>query len=168
MGLDKYLVLVSVSQLPSFLCGGIEIDLNSEWGSNWLNFRRWAEINLIFVLEIELDLVLVLGSKVTCFLCGRSKLTVCGLKLTYFESDDRLIWFCVSDGGQNWLGFCMWAVNRLVLVWASKLTWFEIDLVSALGSKLTSFLGGGQNRLRFVCGQKITWFEFMDRKWLGV
>ena len=124
MGLDKYLVSVSVSQLPSFLCGGIEIDLISEWGSNWLDFRRWAEINLIFVLEIELDLVLVLGSKVTCFLCGRSKLTVCGLKLTYFESDDRLIWFCVSDGGQNWLGFCMWAVNRLVLVWASKLTWF--------------------------------------------
>ena len=49
---------------------------------------------------IEFDLVLVLGSKVTCFLCGRAKLTVCGPKLSYVECDDRLTWFCVGGGAE--------------------------------------------------------------------
>ena len=42
---------------------------------------------------IEFDLVLVLVPKVTCFLCGGSKLNVCGPKLTFLGFDDQLTWF---------------------------------------------------------------------------
>ena len=177
MGLDKYLVSVSVSQLPSFLCGGIEIDLNSEWGSNWLNFRRWAEINLIFVWEIELDLVLVLGSKVTCFFGGRSKLTVCGPKLTYFRSDDRLIWFLCRWWwskltwflyvGRKSLGFSVSIEVDLVWNWLGFSVGIEIDFVFGRGSKSTSVCVWAKNYLVWIYGSKVTWCLGMDRNCLG-
>ena len=47
-------------------------------------FSVWVEINSVFVSErnrldigvgIKIDLILVIRSKLTCFLCGGSKLT---------------------------------------------------------------------------------------------
>ena len=53
------MVLVRGSNLTRFLCGGIEIDLILEWGSNWLDFISGVKINLIFVRGIEIDRVCV-------------------------------------------------------------------------------------------------------------
>ena len=72
-------------------------------------------MNLILVCGSEFDLVLVLGSRVTFFLCGGAKLNVCGPKLTCFECDDQLTWFLCGDG-RNELGFWMRASNCLVVV----------------------------------------------------
>ena len=92
MGVEKYLVLVFGSKRDRFLCERIEINLILEWGSNWLDFCNGVEMNLISVPGSEFDLVLMLGSKVTCFLCGGSELTVCGPTLTFFECDGLFIW----------------------------------------------------------------------------
>ena len=61
------------------------MDLILERGSSCHDFRVEIDINLIFVRGIQFDLVLVLVLKVTCFLCGGAKLTVCGPKSTCFE-----------------------------------------------------------------------------------
>ena len=63
--------------------------------------------------------------------------------------------FCVGDGGRHWFDFGMWAANRLVLMWASNLTWFCM---------------GGRYWLDFSVGDKknLTWFQFRDRKWFVV
>ena len=45
------------SKLTWLLCGGIEIDLLLEWGSNGLDCSSGVESNLIFVGGIEFDLV---------------------------------------------------------------------------------------------------------------
>ena len=83
------------------------------------------------------------GSKVTCFLCGGSKLTVCGPKLTCLEFDDRLNWFLCGwwskltrflDAGRKSLGFrvsieidvvLVWVVDNLISVWR-----FKLDMIS--------------------------------------
>ena len=41
------------------LCGGIEINLILDWGSNWLDFSSGVEINLTSVHRIEIDRVCV-------------------------------------------------------------------------------------------------------------
>ena len=66
---------------------GIEIDLMPVMGSN---------ITCFFMCEIEIDLVLASGSKLTFFSCG----------------------------GQSRLQFCVRAGNFLVFVYGSKLTRF--------------------------------------------
>ena len=112
------------SKLTCFLvlCLGIRVDFIFVWGTNWFDFSGGVEINLTSVYGIEFDFILVLGSQLTGLLCGVSKLTVCGPKLTFFKCGDRLnLFLCVWS---NWLGFGMQAANVLVLGWASKLTWF--------------------------------------------
>ena len=81
--------------------------------------------------------------------------------------------FCVGGGGRNWHSFWMRDANRLVLVWASKLTWFlcggiEIDLILELASNWLDFSGCVEINLIFVwgiefdlvlvLGSKVTWF----------
>ena len=155
VGVEKYLVLVRGSKLTLSLCGGIEIDLILEWGSNWFDFSS--------------------GVQLTWFLCEGSKLTVCGPKLTCFKCDDRLAWFCVGGGGRNWLGFWMSSANRLVLVWESKLTkflfgWSILTWFHCGGSNFTwfqwkdknwlVFYVGAENDLVFVLGSNLTWCKY--------
>ena len=81
------------------------------------------------------------------------------------------------SGHQNRLDIRVGIEIDLISVMGSKLTWFEVDVVLALRSNLTSFLCGGQNRLRFwvwaknylvlIYGSKVTWFLRRDRNWLG-
>ena len=83
------------SKLTWFLYAG-KIDLTLEWGSNWLGFSGGVEITLIFVWGIECDFVLVLGSKLACFLRG-------GSKLTWFQCLDgncgvKIIWVVLHGG----------------------------------------------------------------------
>ena len=64
---------------------GIGIDLFFVWRSKLLLFIAWMEITSVFVsghrnrrdikVEIEIDLSSVMSSKLTKFLCARSKLT---------------------------------------------------------------------------------------------
>ena len=149
------------SKLTWLLCGS-EIDLILGWGSNWLDFSSGVEINLISVWGIESYLVLVLGSKVTCFLSGGSKLTVRGPKFTCFRCDDWLTRFLcgwwwsnltrVLDAGRKSLGFRVSIEIDKVFVWV-----VEIDLISSGGSNFTWFqLGIG---IGLVC--------VLGRKWLG-
>ena len=75
----------------------------------------------------EFDLILVLGSKVTCFLCGGSTLIVCGPKLACLECDDQFTWFLCGrwwstltrflDAGRKSLGFNVSVGIDLVFVW---------------------------------------------------
>ena len=82
------------------------------------------------------------------FLCGASKLTVCGAKLTCLKCCDWL-GFRVGGVGRNWLGFWMRAANRLVLV---------------LASRLIRFLSGWSIWTWFQCrGSNLTWCQFIDR-----
>ena len=68
-----------------------------------------------FFCEDRIWLRFSAGNEIGCFLCGGSKLTVCGPKLACFcvWSIDSVS--CVK--GRSLLGFCMRAENRLVLVW---------------------------------------------------
>ena len=59
MGVEKYMALVCGSKLKRFLCGGIEIDMILERGSNRLDFSSGVEINLTSVHRIEIDRVCV-------------------------------------------------------------------------------------------------------------
>ena len=108
---------------------------------------------------IEFDLVLMLGSKLTCFVCGGAKLTVCGPKLTCFECDDRLTWFLLGrwwskltrflDAGRQSLGFSVSIEIDLVLVWAVDIdlisVWrVKLDIISVQGSELICFVSGGR------------------------
>ena len=93
---------------------------------------------------IDVDMVLVLGSKVICFWFGGSKLTVCGPELTCCECDDR--WTCflcgwwrskltrALDAGRKSLGFSVSIENGLVFIWVVDIdlipVWaIELDLV---------------------------------------
>ena len=84
---------------------------------------------------IEFDLVLVIGSKLNCFLCGGSKLIACGPKSTCVRCGNRLIWplcgcsklTCIFDAGRKSLGF---GVS------------IEVDLVMCVWSKLACFPSG--------------------------
>ena len=72
------------------------------------------------------------------------------------------------SGHQNRLDIRVGIEIDLISVMGSKLTWFEVDVVLALRSNLTSFLCGGQDRLRFsfwaenflviIYRSKLTWF----------
>ena len=75
VGVENDMGLVSGSKLTWFFVSGHR---------NWLDFSDRVEINLIFVLEIEFDLVLLLGSKSPVFCAGGRN------------------WLCVS---RNWLVF---------------------------------------------------------------
>ena len=78
-----------------------------------------------FSVRIESDL----------FLCGGSKLTVCGQKLSCFECDVRLTWFLCGwwwskltrflDERRKSLGFSVSIRIDLVLSGWSILTWFQ-------------------------------------------
>ena len=159
-GGEKFLVLVCRSKLNCILCGSIGVDLILEWGSNWLDFSTGVEIISIFVWGVEFDLVTVLGWKVKWFLCGGSKLTVCGPKLTCFECDDRLTCFLCGRWwskltrflhvGRKSLGFSVNIKVDLVSVWL-----VDIDLVSV-----------SEIELDFIRDRN--WFVVAGgRKWLG-
>ena len=90
---------------------------------NWFDIR----------VGIEIDLMSVLRSKLTFFLCG-------GSKLTWFYYGDRN-WLGLDAGGRNWFGFCVRAENDLFLAWV---TWLSYGW-----SKRTCFLCA-------VCGRQGT------------
>ena len=100
---------------------------------------------------IEFNLVSEIGSKVTCFLSGGSKLTVCGSKLTCSKCCDRSTWFSCGWWWSKLTRFLDAVANRLVLVIASRLTWF---------------LSGWSILTWFQCGESnLTWFQCRDRNW---
>ena len=105
MSMEIEFVFVWVVQIDLISVGEIGFDLISVKALNWLGFVVGVE-NDGFGLWIEINLVLVRGSKLACFLCG-----------------DR-----------SWLVFSVGSRNDVVLVFGSKLTWFmwgiEIDLIS--------------------------------------
>ena len=102
---------------------------------------------------IEFDLILVLGSKVTCFLYGGSNFAVCGPTLTCWERDGLFIWFlCGCWSKFTWFMDAGRRSLRLVLVGASRLTWF------LYGWSILSW---------FQCvGSNLTWFQFRNRNCL--
>ena len=127
-----------------------------------------SKLNLTFVWGIEFGLVLVLGSKVTSFRCGGSKLTVCGPKLNCFERHDRLTCFCVVvvvgiDSAfvcgpqiawflcehRNWLCFRLGGPYWLDSTWHDFSSEIGIDLLCVWGSKTTLFLYLDRNRPGF-------------------
>ena len=103
----------------------------------WFRVSMCIENDLILEWGSANDLISVLGSNVTCSLCGGSKLTwvfrvwgpkltfvcaevkidlvfVCGPKITCFKCGDRLSWFLCGWSKLNW--YCMRAINHLVVV----------------------------------------------------
>ena len=73
-----------------------------------------VDTDLVSVCGIEIDLVLVWGWELFCFMWGdRIDLFSCA----------ALKWLVFSVG-IDWLGVCMRTGNHLIIVWASKLTWF--------------------------------------------
>ena len=127
---------------------------------------------MIFVWWIQFDLVLLLGSKVTCFLYGGSNWPCAGRN--YFVESVLIDWlgFRVGGGGRNQLGFWTWAANRLVLVLASILTWFMcgwsiLTWFQCGGSNLTWFQFSDRNCFFCVSGRKWLRIVYLDRNWLG-
>ena len=138
----KSLVLVCGSKFTWFFCGGIEIDLVLEWGSNDLG--SGVEMNLIFGLGIESQLVFVFGSKMTCLSDGDWNRHYAGRHYFILSVTVDLFGICAGGGGRNWLGFWMRAANRfaffffnvsikidLVFVWM-----VDTDLISVSGIQL--------------------------------
>ena len=154
-------------------------------------FQWWGRTLLGFWLGIEIDSVLVSvpnliffvpGSKSTLFLCGGRKLPnfsewikinfafVCGPKISHFRVE--VDWLSVCAAGRELLGFGMRAKKHLVLVWASKWTWYLCGY-----AKLIWFQCGGWN-LDLIPVQRINWFDccvggrnwldfgLVDRNWL--
>ena len=165
MGVENYLVSVCGSKLYWFLCGGIEIDLILEWGSNWLDFSSGVDIIWFLCEGSNLSFCCSVGI-VTCFLRGGSKLTVRGPKLTCFECDDR--WTCFLcrwwwskltrflDAGRKSLGFSMSIEIYLVLVWV-----VDIDSISMLGIAIDRYWH------YLSLGIGIVFFWVWSREWLG-
>ena len=80
------------------------------------------------------------GIESDLFLCGGSKLTVGGLKLTSFKCDDWL-GFCVGGGGGNWLVFLHAGRKSLGFSVSIETKLFfvrvvDIDLISVRGIEL--------------------------------
>ena len=125
-------------------------------------------------MGIEINLFFCGWSKLTLFQCGRSKLTWLQCrdrnKLVFFvgvENDLDVVWDFMCTG-RKLLGVGIESdlifvrVIRIDLIsgdrnWLDFRVGMGIDLISVLGSKLTSFL----------CGSKLTWFKCWDRNWLG-
>ena len=159
--------------MTCFLCEGrkilgfsVWIDINLVFVRRHHNFSGDIEINLIFVWGIEFDLDLMLGSKVTCLLCGGGKLTVCGPKLTCFDGDDRLTrllrgwWSKLTrflDAGRQSPGFSVSIEIGLVLVWMVNIdlisVWrVKLDIISVWGSQLIYFVSACRKWLAFrIC-----------------
>ena len=92
-GLKDDLISEPGSELTWFSCGGrktfrfrVWIEMNFFFVSGHRNLVDCSgvEINLCFVWRIEFQFDLVLGSRLTCFLCGGTKLTLSGPKLIWF------------------------------------------------------------------------------------
>ena len=164
----------SVSKLTWFLCpGASKLTFFSEGGSNWPGISVGIKMKLAVVWEIEIDLVLVRRSKLTCFCAGvKTDLVFCaGRKWLVFSVGIDWLGFCV--GGRNWLHFWMTAGNHLVLLWASTLAWFFCGgrkwLVFSVWIEMNSFFvlkHGSRLVVRVeieiyvisVMGSKLTWF----------
>ena len=120
--------------------------------------RNW----LGFCAGVEKYLVLVCRSKLTCFLCGDIEIDLnfnSGVEINLiFLWGIKFDLVLVLGGGRNWFGFWMRA-NRLVLVWASMLTWFMSGW-----SILTWFQCGGPNSTYIQFRDR----QFRDRKWFGL
>ena len=100
-------------------------------------------------------MVLVFGSKVACFQCGGSKLTVCGPIFTWFKCHDRLTWF-LCGRVQSKLTRCLDAGHKLLGLMVSididfiSVRGIELALISVQGSELTWFWCGGRESLGFT------------------
>ena len=154
VGIEVDLVLVWWSELSSFQCGGSKLTwfYCKDWC--WLGLCAGVENGLVsvsthrnwryFKVKIEVDLVSVLGSKLTWFLCA----------------------------GRRWLRFNSAIEIDSVLQGGSKITWvlrlgrngIVISVgINSLGlcgwSKLMWFLCAGRKWLRFSVSSKSTWIS---------
>ena len=96
----------SGSKYAGFVGGAIEVDMIFEWGKKASSFEWRGRNQLDFYVWNRNGLGFIVGSNLTCFLCG----------------------------GQSRLRFCVRAENDFFLAWGSKSTWFirriELELVS--------------------------------------
>ena len=99
-----------------FLTKGVESNPFLEWGSKWLDTSVKVEITLAFVRGIEIDMVLVWGSTLTCFLCRGQN------RPGFFVRPKTTCFQCWLSKIE--LVFNVRAGHRLVLVWSSKLLVF--------------------------------------------
>ena len=128
----KWLVFSVSIEITGFLFKGFEIELILEWWWKW-TWVQWCGRNQLgFYVRDRIDLVLALGSNLTCFRAA-VKIDfgfVCGPKSTLFWFMDRnwlcfrvraakwlvfsvgIDWLSFCAGGQNWLGFCMLVENN--------------------------------------------------------
>ena len=102
MGVENDLVLVSVLKPTWFLCRGIEINLNLQWGSKLTWLQWWGRTLLDFCVRDRTWLGFSAGIEIDLFWCGGSS------------------WLCA---GRNWLVFVWWSIDLVLCRW-SKLTWF--------------------------------------------
>ena len=76
---------------------------------------------------IEIDLISVMGSKLTSFFCGVSKLTLFwgrGIEMTCLWGRSKLILLLCA--GRLSFGFHVWIEMNLVSVYGPKLTYFSV------------------------------------------
>ena len=127
------------------------MDLNLEWGSNWIDFSTGVEISLVFVWGVEFDLVSVLESKVICFFVRGIEIdrvrAEINLVLVWWSMGLFFVWVVVVEidsiynAGRKSLGFSVSIKLDLVSVWL-----VDIDLISVSGIEL-DFI---RDRNRFV------------------
>ena len=153
------------SAAENYLCLGSGSGNNSPF----LAFCVRASSRLGIRVGIEIELISVVGSKLTWLLCGGSKPTWlwCGYRN----------WLDFCAGCRNWFCFCVWVDNHLFFLCGLKLrakkypilecwsidlffVWVvEIDLVSVCGPKITCFRCEHRTWLRF-CEGGLTWLYF--------
>ena len=139
---------------------------------NWLNyrvgiemtwFRCWRRNYLDFCVEDWICLCFSVGIWSNLFF-------VWGIEVERVRADINVFWVWWSIdlmpvlvfGGRNWLGFWIRAANPLILVWASRLTWFCLGdrywLSFSLEIAIDLFCVWRSNTTEFHC---------LDRSWLG-
>ena len=151
VGIEINMSLVRGSEMTRVLCGRRN-DLVLVFGSNlnwfqcrdrdWLGFGveasklawlyRGDRIDLISVMASKRASCLCEGSNLTWFQCWNQKWPFsCARDWNWAcEGRNKLVSIVINGlrfyvgGGRKSLGFRMRDVNGLVLVWASKLTWF--------------------------------------------
>ena len=144
---------VRVVEVVLFSVKGVELDLIWGQGWNWFGCCTGGRKQLDFSEGIGIDLLFVRRSKIPWLdFCVRDRnrpIFSVGIEIDLFfvHGGQNLLRFCVLAENtwfwcldRNWLGFCMRDKNDLVLVWASKLSWFSCGW-----SKLTWFQCGGSN-----------------------
>ena len=157
-------------QLPWFQCGGSNLTRSQGLDRNWLSFCE----------GVEKYLVLVSGSKLTCFLCRGIEISLIsqsGSNWLDFSDGVEIQLICVGD--RNWLRFsvgikmdCVWAEIEFLLVWwligLVLVRVFQIDSVLGCGSQIAWFYGEHRMPLAFcVGGRNCFCFSAGDRSFVN-